>query len=121
KYINDNFGHASGDRALKAVADALMYSSEDDEICIRMGGDEFSVIGVEYDDKKMNRFLGRFNEALKMFNEKNKYDYNIRISVGWSITQAKKDTNLEECLSVADARMYQQKKEKEEKGLRHRK
>ena len=40
KYINDNFGHASEIVLLKAV-DALMYSSEDDEICIRMGGMSF--------------------------------------------------------------------------------
>ena len=121
KYINDNYGHATGDIAIKAVADALVYSSEDDEICIRMGGDEFSVIGVEYDDGKMKRFLDRFEQALKRFNKNNEKDFNIRISYGWSITQTNKDTNLEECLTIADARMYQQKHEKEVKGLRHKK
>lgn len=121
KYINDNYGHALGDVALKEVAEALMYSSEDDEICIRMGGDEFTVIGVEYDDQKMNRFLRRFNKALNEFNENYKHDFSIRISFGWSITLTNKDTNLEECLSIADARMYQQKHKKEIKGLRDRK
>lgn len=121
KYINDNYGHGVGDLALKGVANALMYASEDDEICIRMGGDEFTVIGVEYDEQKMDRFLERFYDALNEFNESNKYHFSIRISVGWNITLANKDTNLEECHSIADARMYQQKHEKEVKGLRHKK
>ena len=58
----------------------------------------------------MNRFLGRFNEALKMFNEKNKYTITLESALVRYYTG--KDTNLEECLSVADARMYSKKKKK---------
>ncbi len=115
KEINDDFGHAQGDLAIKIVADALMNASEDDEICIRMGGDEYSVIGVEYDDKKMKQFVTKFENAMKKFNQSVSNKHEISISYGWSITQVDEDTKLEECLSVADSRMYYQKDEKRKK------
>lgn len=121
KYINDNYGHAGGDIALKVVADALLNASEDDEICIRMGGDEYAVIGVEYGDKKMDAFIRKFEESIEDFNQDSNYEFDISISYGWSITQAKEDTNLEECLSVADSRMYKQKHEKSDKGFKKKK
>lgn len=120
KYINDNYGHSKGDIAIKVVADSLMGAAEDDEICIRMGGDEYSVIGVEYDNNKMTNFVKKFEDAIKRFNQDPAYDFIISISYGWSITQTNKDTDLEECLSLADKIMYQQKYEKAEKQLKQK-
>lgn len=117
KHINDIYGHAGGDIALKVVANALMKASEDDEICIRLGGDEFSVIGVEYDKEKMNQFLIKFDDAIQIFNKEQTYDFKVSISFGWSITKANRDTTLEECLSVADKKMYIQKYEKKKRSL----
>lgn len=117
KVINDIYGHAGGDIALKAIAQALNNASEDDEICIRMGGDEFSAIGVEYDKIKMINFITKFENAIKKFNRQRVYNFNISISYGWSITKADEGTTLEECLSVADERMYIQKYEKKRRGL----
>lgn len=114
KHINDKYGHAGGDIAIKAVAKALMNASEDDEICIRMGGDEFTVIGVEYDDAKMAQFVAKFEESINRFNEEQEQDFIISISFGWSITKTGEGMTLEECLSVADERMYIQKLEKKE-------
>lgn len=53
KYINDKYGHSHGDIALKVVANALQRVADDDEICIRLGGDEFMVIGMDYDEAKI--------------------------------------------------------------------
>lgn len=109
KYINDRYGHAKGDIAIKVVADSLMNASEDDEICIRMGGDEFAVVGVEYDDNKINKFVSSFEKEIETVNQDSEYEFVISISYGWSITTANKETDLEECLGVADTKMYQQK------------
>ena len=57
KNINDKHGHAGGDIAIKVVAELCSDAAEDDEICIRLGGDEFSVIGIDYDDEKIAQFL----------------------------------------------------------------
>ncbi len=44
KKVNDTRGHAEGDRALKAVASALMNSVRRTDIVGRLGGDEFAVL-----------------------------------------------------------------------------
>ncbi len=45
KYLNDNFGHHAGDRALRSVALALRTKLGAGELCARYAGDEF-VIGL---------------------------------------------------------------------------
>lgn len=120
KYINDNFGHACGDVAIKAVADALRAASEDDEICMRVGGDEFVVIGMEYDQKKMDNFLRKFEAEIERFNREEGYDYKVYVSYGWSIIKPSDNITIEDCLLVADSKMYRQKYEKEAIRLKHR-
>jgi len=113
KMINDNFGHAGGDIALKTVADALAYAADDDEICVRFGGDEFIVIGLEYDENKGKRFISRFLGELDKFNKSGRYSFNLYVSYGWSLIEPDEKTTVEECLVDADGKMYRQKREKE--------
>lgn len=44
KEINDTFGHAAGDKALKVVTKRLTSALRKDDIVVRLGGDEFAVI-----------------------------------------------------------------------------
>ncbi|MFC7531049.1 diguanylate cyclase [Actinoplanes sp. GCM10030250] len=45
KNINDTWGHATGDRALRTVADALRAAAPgEDHLVARLGGDEFAVL-----------------------------------------------------------------------------
>lgn len=118
KTINDSYGHAGGDIALKAVADALLVSSDDDEICVRFSGDEFVVIGFEYDEEKAYRFICKFVGELDRFNQSGNQKFNVYVSYGWSIIAPGEGTTVEECLVMADKKMYQQKNEKKALQLR---
>lgn len=118
KYINDKFGHFHGDIALKEVADALAKAADDDEICIRLGGDEFMAIGMDYDENKINKFIERFVGELNSFNERSEYDFGVYVSYGYHMVLPGKDTSIENCLSYADALMYQQKYEKASKNIK---
>ena len=117
KDINDNYGHASGDIALKIVADALRYASDDDEIYLRMGGDEFAVIGLDYDEEKAERYLKRVREKLDEFNRNEKYDFKVKVSYGYTLIYPNQDTAVESCLALSDAKMYIQKQENRRRSI----
>jgi len=44
KRINDQHGHAAGDRALRAFADTVRGTTRDADVVVRRGGDEFVLI-----------------------------------------------------------------------------
>ncbi len=118
KLINDNYGHINGDIALKAVADALQKAADDDEICIRGGGDEFTVIGLEYNEQKMNRFKQKFIDELEKFNQSGYYLFHIYVSYGWSLMVPEENSTVEDFMMISDAEMYKQKHEKKSRGIR---
>jgi len=44
KPVNDRYGHAAGDRVLKAIAATLQRSVRESDVVARLGGDEFGVL-----------------------------------------------------------------------------
>jgi diguanylate cyclase (GGDEF)-like protein len=51
KQINDRYGHAAGDAALKRVAEVLVEQVRESDIVGRLGGDEFGVILYQADEE----------------------------------------------------------------------
>lgn len=47
KDINDSYGHPTGDNALRSIAQILRQHTRKDDLCARIGGDEFAVILIE--------------------------------------------------------------------------
>ncbi|MDO4187419.1 MAG: GGDEF domain-containing protein [Lachnospiraceae bacterium] len=111
KIINDGFGHASGDIALKALANALSNVIEDDECAARIGGDEFAAIINIKDSESQDKFKTRLKEELNDYN-KDKKDFEVGASIGICEVLEVPDAPLIECLKVADMRMYEDKKTK---------
>ncbi len=66
KEINDRFGHAAGDRLLKAVAVELRQCLRDNDTVARLGGDEFAVILEDVDTiVSAERILHQIGEAVR--------------------------------------------------------
>ncbi|MEQ9314612.1 MAG: GGDEF domain-containing protein, partial [Henriciella sp.] len=65
KAVNDNFGHAAGDKALREVCDVILSQVRQTDIVGRLGGDEFGVImtHAELADSqlKADRLTGRLD------------------------------------------------------------
>jgi diguanylate cyclase (GGDEF)-like protein len=118
KFINDNFGHAGGDTAIKAVADALRSAAREGEICIRVSGDEFVVIGIDYNLNKLERFISDFEQELDRYNLNSKTGFKVCVSYGWTLINPNENTTIEDCLMITDSKMYQEKYKKEALRLR---
>ena len=112
KLVNDKFGHYEGDRAIRALADAIKKSSDFGEIAGRAGGDEFYVFASDYSETRVNRFIERMNECVAEYNKLNKMDYKLDFSIGTYLTEADSYGRIEDYFKISDARMYEQKTSK---------
>ena len=108
KGINDRYGHATGDTALKAAADLMRKLCVPGDYMMRYGGDEFFAIGAS--DGRDLTALAR--EELARINSQGILPCRLDISVGVYERPAEGGMSLEECLQEADTRMYEKKRKK---------
>lgn len=110
KCINDNFGHYEGDLALKVVSQILSACCDEDDICARVGGDEFYVIISSPDIKVHEAFISKVYEAVDKKNSELGKEYPLHISIGSYSPNIEGAKDPKECLNIADSRMYDAKK-----------
>ncbi|MDB6096783.1 MAG: bifunctional diguanylate cyclase/phosphodiesterase [Francisellaceae bacterium] len=109
KIINDSLGHNYGDNLLKLISERVSNSINSNEICSRLGGDEFIISINQVTD------LSKINDRLKFFQEifntpfmVNNRTFNITASIGISI-YPQDGTTVVDLLKNADAAMYYSK------------
>lgn len=112
KPINDDYGHAIGDRVLKVFAERLRKSVRQQDFVCRLAGDEFAILLSETIDSRiaglvMDR-LGR--QMQQPINFRNGQSVSIAASTGMAY-YPHDATSLEALLHVADERMYDNKRE----------
>lgn len=113
KEINDRFGHITGDRVLRAVAEFLSVSVRESDYLIRYGGDEFIMILVETGSSAAvvrERILK--NDSLLAEKTVKLTGQPVTISVGHSHWDPESGVSIRESLSEADRMMYRHKQSK---------
>lgn len=110
KAINDLYGHAAGDRALREVARVLSQSIRARDICARYAGDEFVLVlrgcGGPEAERRAKSIQAMF-EAVRFLVEPSRLQP-LQISVGAAAYPAD-GASLETLLVIADRRMYRDK------------
>ena len=112
KKVNDNFGHAVGDIAIKMVADVCVETIRKTDILGRIGGEEFAILLVQtnYTDALKTAERLRLNvENIKLFDD-NGVQVNLRISIGITKYNSKEDF-LENLMIRSDKALYRAKNE----------
>ncbi len=104
KYINDHMGHGFGDEALKLIAGKLADLCEITTECYRLGGDEFCVLSYENTPEELEQKCQEINQSLEIY-EKD-YHYPIGISYGAVRYVPNAEWTIQQCMTMADARMY---------------
>jgi diguanylate cyclase (GGDEF)-like protein len=109
KAINDNHGHAEGDRALREIADILRKTFRDSDIIARVGGDEFAVLALETTHQKPEQIIQRLEVGIAKHNRTPGQRYALSLSVGAVYMDTESTISIEEIMARADAEMYRVK------------
>ncbi len=106
KAINDVFGHAEGDAALREMAQILLDTFRDSDVIARMGGDEFAVLCTGVQDVGIP--IRRLEECLAARNED--AEYGLDCSVGHVDFDTERHATIDDLIREADSRMYERKR-----------
>lgn len=111
KQINDNFGHAEGDKALVAFAELMRNNFRDSDVFARLGGDEFAVLLTDTSVENVEDVLTRFDSAVNHDNQQAQRGYDLCYSVGIATFDPERHSSIQDLLAEADTLMYQHKKQ----------
>lgn len=109
KYINDNFGHAHGDLAIKTAVKALRAALPEDYLIGRYGGDEFLITGLEKEKIDIDQFIQAALDRAQYEAHANKLSYNISISIGAIQLKKGESFDIRSCIQKLDRRLYKMK------------
>jgi len=113
KLINDTHGHLEGDHAINATAAILKDTFRASDVIARIGGDEFAVAVLEDREEAGERpFLNRLKQKMDDFNAHAHKKYALGLSVGTTELDPHDRLSIEGLLAQADAKLYDQKREK---------
>jgi len=105
KIINDAFGHAKGDEAIKSVSKILLQVFDEHHVVARIGGDEFAILTPHKDFLDLQKYKEDIIEKAKGFSVGN---IELSLAIGYEvITDADKD--IDDLLSTAENYLYRHK------------
>jgi diguanylate cyclase (GGDEF)-like protein/PAS domain S-box-containing protein len=109
KGVNDTLGHAVGDRLLNRVAERLTSLVSENELCGRLGGDEFGVVVQDASDQaRVDQLAKRIIDELSKAYDVDNHTLYVGASVGTAI--GPRDGNTAETLiRSADLALYRSK------------
>ncbi len=108
KEVNDEHGHAIGDKVLQALAQACITTLRETDVFARLGGDEFVILLPETDNgreqaDRLRRTIERMRTALD-----DGTDLAITVSIGVASARPE-DKMIDDVLGRADEALYEAK------------
>ncbi|MDA0182056.1 EAL domain-containing protein [Solirubrobacter phytolaccae] len=111
KFVNDTYGHATGDALLVAIAEALRARCRNSDIVGRLGGDEFGVVlphsGKEEADIVAQALLEAVRDGVRV--PVGERTVRATASIGVRLIGPETEQTAEEILSDADIALYDAK------------
>ncbi|MDE3060105.1 MAG: GGDEF domain-containing protein [Pseudomonadota bacterium] len=109
KQINDQYGHAAGDLAIRHISQLLSSAMRESDFLARIGGDEFAVImyyaGEEAARKRGAKIAEKLQKTPFVFNGKH-----LHVTAAYGYYSIKSGDDAEAALASADMSMYVHKR-----------
>lgn len=112
KAVNDRYGHAVGDAALKAVAERLQAHVRETDVVARIGGDEFAVILVQADESAAQAKASQLQAAVER-EPVQAGDWMSPLHITFGVRQLDPAKSAEQIMAEADAAMFAAKRAKQ--------
>lgn len=110
KYVNDTYGHATGDIVLKEVTEIFASNLRNADILARIGGDEFAVILPETPYSEGYSVVEKLRSSLENSPISLMYDQ-IKLTASFGIAEyPEQGENIESLLTGSDLAMYKAKR-----------
>lgn len=110
KCVNDNFGHEKGDMMIYSFATLLRQAVPAKYFVGRFGGDEFILIAENISGKEaFIKVMQDIDASIAKFNTGSK-DFQLSYAKGIAFSQEHPELNIQQLLQIADAAMYEDKK-----------
>ncbi|MDX1342112.1 MAG: sensor domain-containing diguanylate cyclase [Reinekea sp.] len=113
KQINDEYGHAEGDRVLSLFATELKRFFRESDLVGRLGGDEFAVLLLETSPPAVLEVLEKLNDSVVKLNKKLDRQYQIGYAVGMATFDPQHPKTIHQLVEEADKSMYREKAQTE--------
>lgn len=104
-YINDNFGHAEGDKVIVEGAGILINNQLEGSEIMRTNGNEFLVFMAEYDEKAVVTYIRKLHKELK------KLSHGFGAAIGYSMIMDEIKT-VDDAINEATLDMRNNKEDK---------
>ena len=109
KKINDKYGHAEGNFAIKVLGQAINSVCTENIVACRFGGDEFYMVAMGLSVEETQKTIFKIQHYLEHYNDTNNKPFSITVSGGFAICAGYTDDDLNDAFKIADHNMYQQK------------
>jgi len=110
KAINDGYGHALGDLALRTLSDILFRSIKKSDKLARFGGDEFVILLETDDEDDVHQALWRFQKELDERNLSRSEPFILSYSYGYALYRPDEVRDSGELFAKAERMMFKAKK-----------
>ncbi|MGY5957160.1 sensor domain-containing diguanylate cyclase [Kosakonia sp. BK9b] len=111
KEINDTWGHAEGDEALKSMASVMTASLREADMRVRYGGDEFAIVFSDTDEQGAWIAMQHLVEQVAAWNQTSGKPWKLAFSWGISEFDHNGSGELREWMKDADEKMYAMKQQ----------
>jgi diguanylate cyclase (GGDEF)-like protein len=110
KRINDSYGHTSGDRALRQIAECIKQSIRKTDILARYGGDEFIVLLPETDLESATMVMEKLINTIESCDIQINENQIEKLSLSYGLSLFPETSqNLDELIAAADQHLYKNK------------
>ena len=109
KQINDTYGHAAGDYAIRLVGRAVQAALPPGALGARIGGDEFVVFLPAAGNGQADALALAIDRALAALNREEDRAFTVTASVGYAVRRLDETDTIERCIQLSDRQMYRVK------------